>query len=376
MSSELIAFCNMAFAPFIGLLIILIDYQIRRPSDIIQKRLLTAWICFILLTMLCDFIFFIVDNMTGTAPRTINIIVSSIYFLFKAISFGCVVILFEYTFKGELVARRIKWLGSITGTIILIHIVLLVTNLYSRRLFYITPDNTYVRGDWYPIIVILGYMFMIIIFANIFLNRKNMTSSTLILALTSTVPLALGSMSDVIWAPSFITWPTTLISVLFFYLFVLRTISLLDNLTNVYNRRGLDEHLKSIARSTRRGNYAFIMSDVDQFKAINDQFGHAQGDIALLDIAEAIRSSVRKSDFIARYGGDEFIVVASGNNSKVIVDNILARLHEHNEKQIRSYTLSLSCGHDVYKHDDPRTPSEFITHVDSLMYAEKERRRN
>ena len=91
----------------------------------------------------------------------------------------------------------------------------------------------------------------------------------------------------------------------------LRRVTLRDSLTDVYNRRYFDEAFaKAIDRSERSGSpFCLLMIDVDNFKRLNDAYGHAEGDTVLHRIAQAIVASVRVSDDVCRYGGEEFAVL-------------------------------------------------------------------
>ena len=106
----------------------------------------------------------------------------------------------------------------------------------------------------------------------------------------------------------------------------LRMLSLSDELTGLYNRRGLfalGEHTMRIAR--RRGRrLGVIYVDVDGLKTINDRFGHAQGDEALRMVADVIRASIRESDVVGRIGGDEFVILAEDDTG--VTEDLVARL--------------------------------------------------
>ena len=78
----------------------------------------------------------------------------------------------------------------------------------------------------------------------------------------------------------------------------------MDSATQVFNRRYYDEQLRELS-----GEYAVAMIDVDNFKQVNDRFGHAAGDAALYRVAQTMRSLLRSSDALVRYGGDEFFLL-------------------------------------------------------------------
>ena len=92
--------------------------------------------------------------------------------------------------------------------------------------------------------------------------------------------------------------------------------ALTDPLTGLYNQRYLMRHLRGLLDAAQSRELAVLMIDVDHFKAVNDDYGHAAGDKALRGIADALRASTRVFDSLARYGGEEFVVVMPGTGAR------------------------------------------------------------
>jgi diguanylate cyclase (GGDEF)-like protein len=90
--------------------------------------------------------------------------------------------------------------------------------------------------------------------------------------------------------------------------------SIRDQLTGLLNRSGFEEMVQTLFTQEKRypKNFAFIFMDLDNFKSINDRYGHAEGDLALIEFSKLLRSSFRESDLLARVGGDEFAVLIQG----------------------------------------------------------------
>lgn len=156
----------------------------------------------------------------------------------------------------------------------------------------------------------------------------------------------------------------------------LRSLSLIDDLTGLYNRRGFadlgDQYLK-LARRTARG-VAMVFVDLDRFKTINDSLGHHVGDRALQKTADILKATFRRSDIVARLGGDEFAVLAleaSGESAEALVDRLRERFREFNETSREPYRLSVSIG--MYRHEgDVVTRLEdLLAEADRAMYEEK-----
>ena len=101
-----------------------------------------------------------------------------------------------------------------------------------------------------------------------------------------------------------------------------------DEVTRLYNRRYLMAQLAQMSDVTRRsrGTLGILLIDVDRLKHLNDDFGHHAGDLALAKVADAIRESIRREDFAARYAGDEFVVLLPEANERV-ASEAAARIH-------------------------------------------------
>lgn len=155
--------------------------------------------------------------------------------------------------------------------------------------------------------------------------------------------------------------------------------SITDPLTELLNRRGfLTLARKQIEIANRRKtNLSILYLDLNDMKTINDEFGHKEGDQALVDVANALKRSFRASDIIARIGGDEFIVLIVDTRKsyveKAVIDTIQDNLRRYNEEGERGYKLSVSTGIVDYDPDHPSTLDELIARADELMYENKQR---
>lgn len=163
----------------------------------------------------------------------------------------------------------------------------------------------------------------------------------------------------------------------------LRELSLSDELTGLRNRRAfyffIEQHIKTISQIIRGGveGVLLLYIDVDNFKWINDTLGHKEGDRALIDVANLLKSSFRESDVIARIGGDEFAVLVIGameESKEVIIKRLKDKLREFNEKAKRPYKLSLSIGAVYYDPYNPWSIDELIKRADRAMYKEKKKK--
>jgi diguanylate cyclase (GGDEF)-like protein/PAS domain S-box-containing protein len=160
----------------------------------------------------------------------------------------------------------------------------------------------------------------------------------------------------------------------------LRSLSLRDELTGLYNRRGfitLATQELRMADRLKRGIF-ILYADLDGLKGINDTMGHKEGDRAIKETADVLKKTFRNSDVIGRIGGDEFVIIpigAAGDNIEIITDRLQKNLDTGNEQIGRRYKLSLSIGIAYYDPDNPVTIENLLTEADALMYDQKKAKR-
>jgi diguanylate cyclase (GGDEF)-like protein/PAS domain S-box-containing protein len=158
----------------------------------------------------------------------------------------------------------------------------------------------------------------------------------------------------------------------------LQNLSLIDELTGLYNRRGFmavtEQHLAAIRRNKQVP--VILYADLDGLKTINDSLGHYEGDRALKKTGDILKDTFRTSDIVARLGGDEFVVLAAIGQDEV-ADSLTERLQERfdisNAQADRPYKLSISVG--VVHFDSTDTSIEEVTaRADRSMYEDKRRK--
>ncbi len=156
---------------------------------------------------------------------------------------------------------------------------------------------------------------------------------------------------------------------------IIRLQSFNDPLTEVYNRRSLDEMAaRYVSRAGRlKTDLTFLLIDVDRFKEVNSKFGHLTGDVVLAEMAAILRSCVRGCDSVVRYGGDEFLILleeANIINSEIIVQRITKALTGWNQRgQLQDFEVTMSIGLSQWQ--EGKSLDEMLAEADRHMYAQK-----
>jgi diguanylate cyclase (GGDEF)-like protein len=150
----------------------------------------------------------------------------------------------------------------------------------------------------------------------------------------------------------------------------------LDELTGLSNRRGFLLLAKHSLKLSIRQKFPIVLvfMDLNQFKLINDKFGHAEGDAALVAFANLMNASFRDSDHYARLGGDEFVALLSSTSIQEagkIIERFKASLITYNQQAKRGYDISFSYGIVEFNHGTQTTIEELLDEGDSLMYESR-----
>ena len=159
------------------------------------------------------------------------------------------------------------------------------------------------------------------------------------------------------------------------YQLELRSLAELDHLTQIYNRRFFYEHASLMLLEQRRSrkNISICMVDIDDFKQINDTYGHKAGDLVIKSVCTTIKNLLRQSDIVARYGGEEFIILLPNTSSidaAHLSNNICNRIAEL-EILFEQHSITITVSIGISEYDAPEDLESFIHNADTALYSAK-----
>lgn len=255
-----------------------------------------------------------------------------------------------------------------------------ISTVITKQVFYFDEAKIYHRGPlfWFPMVLLFAMMLIIegfVIKQKSKIEAKHYRSLLLFLIF----PIIGWALQLLIFG-----LPFSLISAAFAAQVIFANIQNrsmdTDYLTGLFNRQSLDHHMQNKIDTATIGNsFSAILIDIDEFKSINDYFGHYEGDLALINTANLLRKSVGHKDFIARYGGDEFCIIIDEDDPAALataVQNINSNLQELNDNSKKQYRLSFSIGYDVYRRSMGNQTEQFIRIIDQKMYDKKKSRKD
>ena len=260
---------------------------------------------------------------------------------------------------------------------LLVMLVLLIANIFNGWIFEISEENVYSRNFLFVFDYAVTYSYLLAGAGILYKNRSSTKRYTYLPVLLFILPVAIGSLLQFLFYGIATLWLSAAIGLTSLYISIQTENAYLDRLTGVYNRHYFETYVsalyKAAARDSKKQKIAALMIDIDRFKSINDRFGHVVGDDALIRSARILRASVGKNALVARYGGDEFLIILRGKNemeTALLVGEIQNNCAASNRISNKDYTLSFSIGYTVV---DPSVvdKEEFFIRADRAMYAAK-----
>ncbi len=359
----------------IVLLIILINFNRYNNWDKYKYRLFSLLIFTNILLLVTDSLIYILDGINFVSIKEFNLFIIMVYYILNPV----VCILWSlyvdyYIFEDKAHSQKILRMISIPTVI---STLISISSIFTGYYFYLDAQNSYHRGALFPLLFIICYFYLAFTFIQILREKNKIPKSSYQALLVFAIPPTIGGILQAICFGISLIWPAMVISMLIIYLNVQNEKLSRDYLTKVYNRRELDSYLRyRISNNTGNKEIAGIMLDIDDFKKINDQYGHIAGDKALEFTADILRKSFRENDFIARYAGDEFIIILEVDNLSDLdkaIERICKNITQFNETNITPYQIKISMGYAIYDSINRMTAEEFMNQVDQLMYEEKKK---
>jgi len=365
---------NTAIGSCLIIILIAVDYLRKYNTDNFQRKLLIILLCAVFSAAVLDYLGLTNERKSGEQTNTFLYYIWSLYLIARNGSFYYAAVFIDYLSHGNAVRTK-KFFKTVSISLVVFSIIVAI-NLRYRFFFYISRDNIYMPGTLYTILVLLSYFSILIILIDLSLAPKSIKRGQIILTVFFVIFTAVGAALDVILRTTNIIWPCITSSILYAYLFIVRTDSKIDSLTGIGNRSSFNEYIDKLSRQSEKKEYAFILFNLDRFKEINDNLGNNEGDNALRDFATIIKGYTRRDDFAVRFGSDEFVFITSAQNDiKRIIERISNTIDDQNKKQARPYQLYISYGYDIYTTDSGWQIEDFLAGLNDKMNKNKESHR-
>ncbi len=364
----------------IGIVLLLIMYfsSKKSGSPTLDQRLFNKLLLAMGLVMAFDAGMWLIDGAGFSYSHILNITISSIYYFIVPLA-GIFWLLYSYVKienKSSVSYKRI-WLYSIP---LLINTVLTLINFKTGWYFYIDEANIYTRGDIFFLSFLLALIYMI---QSAFLTLKKARQAQTraerdeyyYMALFL-LPVFIGGIIQCLFFGLSVVWISAVLSLVIIYINIQNQKISTDVLTGLNNRRQMNKYLSWKIKSVEAGQKLFaIIIDIDNFKKINDTFGHAVGDKALVKVANILKSTCNgKNDFLARMGGDEFAVICQRPSTEKMIETIEQinkSIDDLNKQNTLLYNLCISMGYVTFGENDIDNIDAFMSAADKNMYKEK-----
>ena len=325
------------------------DRQIRQRYFI--KALITA-----MLSFCADINWGIIEGKIISEPRLANFLTNSLYLISTIILSYYWFCYVEYALGAAFMNNKlVRKLIKIPVFIIIIGVII---SYFNGFLFYIDENNIYRRGNFIILHTTLCHTYSI--FTTIHAVIRSIKCKVYvkaieyrILAMFLFFPFGIGIIQILLpYIPTVSSGIT--LSFLYIYIDLQNLLISVDTLSGLNNRTQLLRYLGArLKANPQEGKLYIFMLDVNKFKKINDTYGHVEGDNALIQCSNALkRANKDNNNFIGRYGGDEFIIIAdlqSDFDADLICEKIRNELAKICKEEKISYDLSLSIGYASYK---------------------------
>lgn len=334
------------------------------------ERLFTAMILLTIAGCAAEALSFLIDGRSFPYCRVLNYFLNSVCFLGTG-TLGYLWCLYVEmrTFNSP---RRMRRTALLLAPPLLLDYILCLASLKTGIIFSISPENVYHRGSYVavPYLVLFFYYIYSLCLSDI--SKKNGLHLKSMSSLAFVGPCIVGTIVQGAFYGITLGWTAVAIAFVHVYQQTQFLNFYTDSLSMLYNRRYLDRVLRQVAHNEIPNVYG-IMIDVNDFKHINDDYGHSAGDRAIQYIARILSQSISSSALAIRYAGDEFILllrVVEPASVPALVRRVERNVEEWNQQRIEPFTLSFAMG---YSHFDTAnmTEDEFLTEMDRKMYENK-----
>ena len=347
----------------------------HKAGRLLDIKLLAGMMNLTILECIFDTLVFWIDGQNFLGARAINYAGNIIYYILKVAIVYFWPLFIEYKISSSY--KKVKKLATIFAIPLLACCLLVLTTPLHGIIYTVYENNIYTRTENYFIIPNLMIVLYVLFGAvKVYMNRKKEEKYLVIPAIFFIVPVLLGIIVQAFSYGISLTFIGIAIGLTGVYLSTQNESAYKDPLCGVYNRKYYIDYVRSFCNSRKKDEFLVgILIDMDNFKQINDKYGHYAGDKALQLFGSVLRKQIGDIGFAARYGGDEFILITkqSEATADAVVANIVKEIDEINATGKNEFQLFFSYGMATLNSDS--NMNEFLRTMDAHMYEMKRNRR-
>lgn len=366
-------YVEMNIFALVVLLLIFLNVSHRSAKQQVEQKLFLTLLGSNAVILVLDGAMWVLDGRQGPFIIPFYMWVTALYYALNPII--CMIWTFYADFHIHRDEKRLKKYLVPALLPVVINTVLSLLSIWNGYMFTIDEAGIYHRGALFPLMAFISYMYLMYSLIHILMNQKRIQKQYFFSILAFAFPPFLGGIVQILVYGVSLIWVSMTLSVLIVFINIQNDQLHTDHLTGLYNRRQLDNYLqRRIRKKNGKQQLAGIMIDMDSFKLINDRFGHHVGDQALENTADILQRTFLNSSFIARFGGDEFVVILDITNPQELteaVEALIRNVEIFNAWNADSYSISLSIGFDILESRTISSSQDFINHLDALMYQNK-----
>lgn len=339
-----------------------------------DAKLLAAMINLTMFQCFFDTLVFWIDGKLFPAAIQLNYIGNIIFYSLNVTISYLWALFTEYKLNSSII--KVRRLAFELGVPLALVVLLVASTPWNGFIFTITEENIYTRTSWrflIPAMLILFYLFWGTI--RIYIHRGNQGKYMIFPAIYFITPVTIAMLAQNLHYGVSLIFIGISIGLTGIYLSAQNESAYIDPLCGVYNRRYYHDYVRALCNSRNKGKIVGALLDMDDFKPINDRFGHSMGDEALKQFSAILRSCMDGLGIVVRYGGDEFILIAQqpGLQMEEVVAAIEKETEASNAAGIHVFRLAFSYG--IAEISTDVGSEKFLQIMDAQMYKMKKRKK-
>lgn len=351
------------------LVLFLLLYQIRiAQTNQFDEKAYNFMLIVTFIATINETLSFIIDARPGFIFHILQYISNTISSASSGIIGYCWCLFVEYHIHRNF--KRIKKKSRILAVPLIIATILIFINLLGTGIIFdISKENVYTRGPMNFILYIFVFVYYI---ESIYTVQKAKNDSILVEFFPIyffIIPCMIGTMIQGFFFGISTIWLCVAIAFILVYIEIQISISFIDDLSGLYNRKYMNHYLDKLQNDKPKHVYGFLM-DINDFKTINDIYGHLKGDQAIIQFGKILQHSIDKDSVAIRMGGDEFVIFAilkSNEEALALKKHIEQNVRQFNIHSKEPFHLSFSIGIAKYSGNI----ETFLSSMDDSMYEAK-----